>query len=719
MARSLGSIVRSLASVSQRLTGNQPMPGISEWLYGQPWMTGDESAEFDHAKAAALVSTVYACISLISRDLAGLPMRFYRARGGEFEELPFEHELPTLWRKGNPEQTGYETNRDWTANGLAIGSSYLFLERGPNLARKPFEYWSVPGHLLREIPGPNRRVVAYKYLPTNVEYAAESFVPLRWWNPNWSPLEPAPRGMSPLSAARPQYETKWRMGNWANKFFERGGNASMILKAPADVVFRDSEIKSQQDRLDARFGGIKNIGKPVILAGLDFVRTGLTTQEMDFVNVGKEADLAICRVFNVPPVLIGAKDGGGMSDAGATTDLLLYAVNCIAPLARMISEVVTARLCPIYGPDIVAELDTSGMLAMQTARLEQAKSLQTLTGRPVLSVDEARAALEYEPLPNGAGEDVVVPFNVMPSSALTEPPAPPPVSSPEPTAATAESASRTAAKVAAAAGDGRAFLRRYRDADLARYERRVGAFARSYFTRQEKRVLERIGAVQASRIARYTVGDDLLPRDDDGVDEAQALFMSLVADRGAAAAAEIGAEVALDVFNARLESLIRGRAARMVSQVDDTTRAQLADAVASIVAEGGSVEDVARAVRQVFNGRRANALTIARTETAWAYNLGAKEAWKLAGVSSKSWLTVNDDAVRPSHSECESLGVIPMEGVFPNGLQYPGDPGGPADETINCRCVLQPEFEPADLEQVARRNGSKRDRRAVAEVMGW
>ncbi len=30
--------------------------------------------------------------------------------------------------------------------------------------------------------------------------------------------------------------------------------------------------------------------------------------------------------------------------------------------------------------------------------------------------------------------------------------------------------------------------------------------------------------------------------------------------------------------------------------------------------------------------------------------------------------------------------------TFPNGLLYPGDPSGPAEEVINCRCTLMHEI---------------------------
>jgi hypothetical protein len=439
------------------------------------------------------------------------------------------------------------------------------------------------------------------------------------------------------------------------------------------------------------------------------------------VNVAKNADLAICRVLGVPPVLIGAKEGGGMSDAGAKTDLLLYAMNTIGHPARLISEIVSQRLCPIFGPDIVAELDTSGMLAMQEAKLDQAKGLVALTGRPILTADEARTQLEYDPLPNKTGDEIVIPFNVvyakdLASDTRVQPGAPgDKAAAPAPGDATASS---KAARLSASDGDPKATLRYQRDADLQRYERRVAAFARSHFNRQEAKALDRAGALSATRIAKFTTDPHTFVPEDDSTDEAQRMFEAIILDRAEAAAAEVGAEVALNIFQRRVQGLVADRAAQFIKNIDDTTRAKLAEILPDLIDGGASPDDIARAVRQVFSGRRDNALTIARTETAWAYNLASKEAWTEAGVAFKSWLTANDDAVRESHQLCESTGVIPMDQNFPNGLLYPGDPTGSAGEVINCRCILQPEFESAKV--AARRNGNgKPQGRPIAEVMGW
>jgi hypothetical protein len=43
----------------------------------------------------------------------------------------------------------------------------------------------------------------------------------------------------------------------------------------------------------------------------------------------------------------------------------------------------------------------------------------------------------------------------------------------------------------------------------------------------------------------------------------------------------------------------------------------------------------------------------------------------------------------PSHEALNGM-VVTRGEQFPNGCLYPCDPNGPADETINCRCLASP-----------------------------
>lgn len=92
--------------------------------------------------------------------------------------------------------------------------------------------------------------------------------------------------------------------------------------------------------------------------------------------------------------------------------------------------------------------------------------------------------------------------------------------------------------------------------------------------------------------------------------------------------------------------------------------------------------------------------TIARTETMASIQTAQDEAMHQAVDKElvdrqdvrRVWRTAMDGRVRDTHAEMEGQEVgLDEPFLSPSGAQimYPGDPDAPADETINCRCVVE------------------------------
>ncbi len=107
-----------------------------------------------------------------------------------------------------------------------------------------------------------------------------------------------------------------------------------------------------------------------------------------------------------------------------------------------------------------------------------------------------------------------------------------------------------------------------------------------------------------------------------------------------------------------------------------------------------SPEEIAKKLENYLAGRQARlrSKTIARTEShtlnqtiqfLTVKNLGIK------GIR-KEWVTMHDEKVRETHDEVDGkkpwINQPFIVGDFP--MMYPGDPKGPPQEIINCRCVL-------------------------------
>ena len=87
---------------------------------------------------------------------------------------------------------------------------------------------------------------------------------------------------------------------------------------------------------------------------------------------------------------------------------------------------------------------------------------------------------------------------------------------------------------------------------------------------------------------------------------------------------------------------------------------------------------------------KSRARMIVRTESIRAMNyaqLKAADSEKYEVI--KSWIAIEDKRTRFAHTHAGVDGEVrDLYQEFSNGLLFPGDPEGPANQTINCRCTL-------------------------------
>lgn len=131
--------------------------------------------------------------------------------------------------------------------------------------------------------------------------------------------------------------------------------------------------------------------------------------------------------------------------------------------------------------------------------------------------------------------------------------------------------------------------------------------------------------------------------------------------------------------------------AQKVVQVSDTTKAIVARAIARGYRDGLGQAGVADLIRGLVpQTYPARAEVIARTETHAAASYGAQEAAKETGLPlRREWVAAVGERTRETHQAANGQ-IVGMDEPFQVGgasLAYPGDPAGPPEEVINCRCI--------------------------------
>lgn len=108
------------------------------------------------------------------------------------------------------------------------------------------------------------------------------------------------------------------------------------------------------------------------------------------------------------------------------------------------------------------------------------------------------------------------------------------------------------------------------------------------------------------------------------------------------------------------------------------------------IASSLSYADIARNINNASASGLSNAKRIARTEghrIQQQSTADAQEEAKSNGADVvKQWDSTLDGSTRDSHRRVDGE-IRELDEKFSNGLMYPGDPSGGAEEVINCRCA--------------------------------
>lgn len=125
------------------------------------------------------------------------------------------------------------------------------------------------------------------------------------------------------------------------------------------------------------------------------------------------------------------------------------------------------------------------------------------------------------------------------------------------------------------------------------------------------------------------------------------------------------------------------------------------------IALGESQPKLAQRIRDAIGVTEPRARTIARTESHGARNVAAhmtmqrfESAYGIPpGVMRKEWQATEDERTRHTHDVADGQTVGFSEPFIVGGfaLAFPGDPTGPPQEVINCRCAPLAVFDPNDL----------------------
>jgi HK97 family phage portal protein len=588
---------------------------------------------------------VRTCVDFLARNIAQLNLHFFRRLDETDRQRLTGAPVVQLLNRPLPPQYKVTRYRLFEAIVSDLGvyfNSYLLKLRQNGetvgLLRIPPEYMAVGGGLITTGYEANIGGVLYQFVNDEI-------IHFKGYSPESSIL-----GLSPLETLRRVLAEENAMGEYREGFWKAAARISGVIHRPASAPLW-SEAARQRFALEFQelYSGNANSGKTAILEeDMKWEPNSFNAQESEYLGGRKLTREECARAYHIPLPMVGILDNATFSNIQEQHKHLYQ--DTLGPILAMIEQDIAMQLLPDFADTDNVYCEFNINEKMQGDFAAQTSAMQSAVGRPWMTADEARARFNMPMLGGDAGQ-LVTPLNVLVGGQASPTDSAPPPKTIE--------GYYTKAISTYNAGMEANYLRKYEDVFTRHYQRQE----RAYKSAMGAKAMVGDAWVDSERWNRELT-DDLFK-----INNMTALAW------GEMVASEFGA----DVSESRMQRWLQQHSRIQAEQINAYTEEQLTIA-ANDPEPGEAINKVFTAALTVW------ALRQARSALTTAVNFGSNEGANAAGLRSKTW-RVNSANPRDSHAALNGA-TVGIRERFANGLRWPGDPDGSADELAGCDCTI-------------------------------
>ena len=371
-----------------------------------------------NATTAIQLSTVYACVRVISETVASLPLGVYEAKE-DGNRKATEHPLyPLLHDEPNSEMTSFVLREVMLAHLLLWGNSYCQIIRsGRNQVTGLYPLLPDKMTVDRDKKG----ILTYTYMTSNGEQVVLSpedvlHIPGLGFD--------GIMGYSPIALEKNAIGLGIASEEYGSKFFSNGARPSGILTHPNTV----KNPKALRESWNSAYGGSSNSNRVAILEeGMKFEPIAIPNNEAQFLETRKFQVDEICRIFRVPPHLVGNLEHATFSNIEHQS--IDFAVHTIRPWLVRIEQAMNRSLFTEQekgggssGRRYYVQFNIDGLMRGDYKSRMEGYAIGRQNGW--LSANDIRALENQNPIPKEDGGDAyLVNGNMIPITTAMKQPA--------------------------------------------------------------------------------------------------------------------------------------------------------------------------------------------------------------------------------------------------------------------------------------------------------
>lgn len=619
--------------------------------YGSVRLASDYSEDYETIYRTQ--PNVRTTVDFLARNVAQLGLHVFRRVSDTDRERLADHPLARLIKKANPYTTRYRLIESLLIDFGVYWNAYWLKIRGRDqmaLLRIPPPYMAVEGGLV-----PKRYWLTWGGQRT--EFAPTEVVHFRGHGSTIA-------GLSPLETLRRVLAEEYEAGAYRQGFWANAARMSGIIERPRESPEWSETARTRfKAEFEALYSGAANSGKTAILEeGMSWKPASFSSRDSEYLAGRKLTREEVARAYHVPLPMVGILDHATFSNIKEQHKNLYQ--DCLGPWLVQIEEELELQLLPDFPDTDAVYLEFNIAEKLKGSFEEQAAAISSTVGRPILTVNEGRALLNRNALP-GDADQLVTPLNVLVGGQASPRDSAPPKALRSGTKADDDDVDTTHLRL--------------RERHVAKWTEVVEKF----FERQGDVVLGKLPKDGTVTIAELfdterwdrELGEDLLK-----LNYATAtVFAQRVIEALGPVVTDDGDEQAADFDPAEMVPWLTENARIAAEAINETTRTQISSAL---------IDDDSRdGVTNLFAVAAASrAAQISQSKVTTAANFGSHRGAEVGGARTKSW-RVNSRNPRSQHRALSGA-TVEIARNFANGMKWPGDFKGGADEVANCRCSL-------------------------------
>lgn len=384
------SFIKRLFGAETRETVTTSDPSLAEFLGQRSGVSG----YVDNTQASGL-AVAQACITVISQNLAAIPLNIYRRGDDGSRERAQDHPLQrVLHDQFTPSMTAFEAREAMISDLLTSGNAYAQIET--NGRGQVVRLFRIPPAMVSIEQLSNGRL---RYRVTDRQGKAKVMIQDEILHLRYRIGPDGVIGISPIQLAREAFGLALTQQEQAQKQAAKAfrTEGALVFPQPISGEKKDEALTKLATRLESQ---ASTSGIVVLDGGVQWHSQSLSSKDAEFLESRKLSNLDVARVFNVPPTAIGIVDNATYSNVEGETRALV--TRCLAPMARRIEQAMNAALLTAEGRRRhFIEHDMGALLRGDVGARYDAYRVGREAG--FLSVNEIRRLENLPPVTGGDG----------------------------------------------------------------------------------------------------------------------------------------------------------------------------------------------------------------------------------------------------------------------------------------------------------------------------